>query len=105
MLAAVAFVRGLLARRHDRDDTTALRVLRFLLPITAGPLIQLMPLLARIIRKRLDLPAHALYSRLLACLRGDADLSTLEAVDRWTQLSPLAPEAAWLDEATDTTTA
>ncbi len=99
MLAAVAFVRGLIARRDDRDDTTALRVLHGLLPVLAVSLQPLAPVIARIIHKRLDQPGQQLYHRLLACLQGKADVQTLQAIDRWTALTPLAPEAAWPDDA------
>jgi len=98
MLAAIAFVRGLAARRENRDDTTALRVLRGLLPVSTTALQALAPALVRIIRKRLDDPGQQLYHRLLDCLSGKADVTTLQAIDRWTALTPLAPEAAWPDE-------
>ncbi len=98
MLAAIAFVRGLLARRDARDDTTALRVLRMLLPVIAAPLLPLTSVLWRTIQNRLDEPSQSLYSRLLLCLRGEADPQTLQAVPRWNELTPLAPEHAWPDD-------
>jgi len=98
ILASVAFIRGLIARRDSRDDTVALRVLRGLLPVTTTELQALAPVLTRIIEKRLDDPGRQLYHRLFACLQGKADVQTLQAIDRWTALTPLAPDAAWADE-------
>jgi len=97
-LASVAFIRGLIARRDSRDDTVALRVLRGLLPVTTTELQALAPVLTRIIEKRLDDPGRQLYHRLFACLQGKSDVQTLQAIDRWTALTPLAPDAAWADE-------
>ncbi len=99
LLAAIAFVRGLLARREDRDDSTALRVLRHLLPVHTTALQALAAIVTRIIRNRLDEPGQHLYYRLLSCLQGKADVSTLHSVERWNALVPLAPEAAWPDDA------
>jgi hypothetical protein len=96
-LAAIALVRGLAARREDGDDTTALRVLKGLLPVQPGPLGRLSHALAGQIQGHLDVPGERLYSRLLQCLLGH-DIDTLQAIDRWNELTPLAPEAAWPEE-------
>jgi hypothetical protein len=98
MLAAVALVRGLLACLHMRDDTTALRVLRGLLPVVAGPLQDFAGVLETAARKHLDMPTYRLYHRVLLCLHGLADVQMLKTIDRWNALTPLAPEAAWPDE-------
>jgi hypothetical protein len=98
MLAAIALVRGLLARLLARDDTTALRVLRGLLPVVASPLHDFAGILETAARKHLDVPAYRLYQRVLLCLHGLADVQMLKAIDRWNALTPLAPEAAWPDD-------
>lgn len=95
--AAIALVRGLIARRDNADDTTALRVLKGLLPVPPGPLGGLWKTVAFQIRRYLDAPGERLYDRLLQCLLG-TDIQTLQAVDRWNELTPLAPEAAWPEE-------
>lgn len=101
MLAAIAFVRGLLARREGRDDTTALRVLRGLIPVTAGPLLPLSSVLYRTIQNRLNEPDYSLYYLLLGCLRGLFAPEDLEHLSHWKQLTPLAPDAAWPEDASD----
>jgi hypothetical protein len=103
VVAAVAFLRGLLARLQHRDDTTPLRVLRGVLRTTAIQPGGLTPMLAVVVASLdrrglvLDRPSHRLYHRLLACLTGQATPESLEANQRWTELTPLAPEAAWPD--------
>lgn len=103
IVAAVAFVRGLLARLQHRDDTTHLRVLRGVLRTTAIQPGGLTPMLAVVVASLdrrglvLDRPSHRLYHRLLACLTGQATPESLEANQRWAELIPLAPEAAWPD--------
>ena len=105
IVAAVAFVRGLLARLQHRDDTAPLRVLRGVLRTTAIQPGGLTPMLAVVVASLdrrgmvLDRPSHRLYHRLLACLTGQATPESLEANQRWTDLTPLAPEAAWPDPA------
>ncbi len=105
IVAAVAFVRGLLARLQHRDDTAPLRVLRGVLRTTAIQPGGLTPMLAVVVASldrrgmMLDAPSHRLYHRLLACLTGQATPESLEANQRWTDLTPLAPEAAWPDPA------
>lgn len=103
IVAAVAFVRGLLARLQHRDDTAPLRVLRGVLRTTAIQPGGLTPMLAVVVASLdrrgmiLDRPSHRLYHRLLACLTGQATPESLEANQRWAELVPLAPEAAWPD--------
>jgi hypothetical protein len=103
VIAAVAFVRGLLARLQHQDDTAALRVLRGVLRTTAIQPGGLTPMLAVVVASLdrrglvLDRPSHRLYHRLLACLTGQATPESLEANQRWAELTPLAPEAAWPD--------
>lgn len=98
MQAAIAFVRGLLARREGRDDTTALRVLRGLVPVTAVPILPLSGVLARTIRNRIDGMDRVLYTLLHACLRDSLGSSSLQVIPRWVDLMPLAPEAAWSED-------
>jgi len=101
IIAAVAFARGLLARLQHRDDTAALRVLRGVLRTTAIQPGGLTPMLAVVVASLdrrglvLDRPSHRLYHRLLACLTGQATPESLEANQRWAELTPLAPDAAW----------
>ena len=103
IIAAVAFVRGLLARLQHRDDTTPLRVLRGVLRTTALQPGGLTPMLAVVVASLdrrglvLDRPSHRLYHRLLACLTGQATAESLEANQRWAELTPLTPEVAWPD--------
>lgn len=96
MQAVVAFVRGLLARLEDRDDTTALRVLNGLLRTSELRPVGLTDLLAGLLQ-RLDNPSYRLYRRLLTCLLRQAPLERLQEIPRWAELTPLAPEAAWPD--------
>ncbi|MBK7828498.1 hypothetical protein [Nannocystis sp.] len=93
-IAAIAFLAGVLWRLRDGDDTAALRVLHGLLPVTATPLIPLSDSLVRSIA-HLDHPGQQLYLRLLHSLRGAPTPPSLDVIDRWRELSPLAPEAAW----------
>ena len=94
--AVVAFVRGLLARLEDRDDTTPLCVLHGLLRTCELRPVGLTDLLAGLLR-RLDNPSYRLYRRLLTCLLRQAPLERLQEIPRWSELAPLAPEAAWPD--------
>lgn len=99
MLAAIAFVRGLLACYGGHDDTTALRVLRGLMPVTAGPLLPLAGVLMWTIYNRLEDADCTLYRYLLACLRGVVAPQDLERFPRWNELIPLVPEVAWPEDA------
>ena len=93
-VAAIAFLAGVLWRLRDGDDTAALRVLHGLLPVTATPLLPLSDSLQRSIA-HLDHPGQQLYLRLLHSLRGGPTPPSLDVIDRWRELSPLTPEAAW----------
>ncbi|MBK9758050.1 MAG: hypothetical protein IPO88_31965 [Nannocystis sp.] len=93
-VAAIAFLAGVLWRLRDGDDTAALRVLHGLLPVTATPLLPLCQSLALSLR-HLDHPSQQLYLRLLRWLNGNVPPPSLDVIDRWRELSPLAPEAAW----------
>lgn len=94
VVASIAFVAGLYLRLEHADDTAALRILRGLLPVTASPLAPLAESLARS-AANLDDPGTQLYLRLLACLCGQAAPATLDAIPRWSTLTPLDPQSAW----------
>ncbi len=91
--ATVALLAGLLAYLDNADDTLPLRLLRTVLPVTATPLLPLVMLLQRAV-KRLSGPGAQLYGRLLDCLRGEAEPITLDAIPRWNDITPLTSDAS-----------
>jgi tetratricopeptide (TPR) repeat protein len=86
--AVVALICGVIARLEQHDDTKFLRVLKHLVPTTTVQTIPLAPALLAMLGN-LSRPDFRLYSRLVACLTGQAAPSRLTISERWNELTPL----------------